>query len=200
MPPWPYSGGTTISCGRLGVDGATRLGVGRPSPRHVASIRSLIAQRRSADSGSSEWDATSAGMQSGGELPRLIVDRRDVVVLEVDASDASQQRTGGREHDRAGPLARRLLADRRIDDRFARLVDEPHPPGRRLAGRTVQLGADDDTRVNSVAADAVRRPAPVKLDGEQNVRDLRLCIGGTRIVAFGEVGIVQAYAAEPLGP
>ena len=121
------------------------------------------------------------------------------VVLEVDAACAGEQRTRGRENDRAGILARRLLADRQIDDRLARRIDQPHAPERRLARRAVQLGADDDAWVHGVAADAVRRPAPVELDGEQHVGGLRLRIGGARIVSVDEVGIVSSDAAEPLG-
>ena len=54
-------------------------------------------------------------------------------------------------------------------------------------------------RVHGVAADAVRRPAPVELDREEHVGQFRLGVGGASVIAGGEVGVVPADRAEALG-
>ena len=95
-------------------------------------------------------------------------------------------------------MLQRLLAARRVDDRRARVVDQPHSSQRVWPRRVVQGRANHDPRVHGVATDAVRREAAVQLDCEQHVGLLGLRVGLPRIIARGEVWVVPADLAEPL--
>jgi hypothetical protein len=74
----------------------------------------------------------------GRERLGLVVDRCDVVVLQIDAADVGEPRARCGEHDRARALCDRFLSARGVDDRFARFVDEPHRAQRVGARRAVE--------------------------------------------------------------